>query len=137
MGVARAHAGAPPDLEAAGIRITGRYREDRVYDLIRASVIHCAFQPARIPETYSYTLSIAQAAGLYPICFDVGTQAERIRDTGWGELLPLDLEPAQVNDRLVAVRTRLLRDARVPPPRFRLYPSILSDYYGLADRPAA
>jgi len=95
-----------------------------------------AFFPSVWPETYSYTLSEALRAGLFPVAFDIGAVAARIRAAGWGLVLPWEMvhDPARVNDTLLAAE-------RTPPPRTqpavvgeRLYPSIVADYYGLATK---
>ena len=56
------------------------------------------------PETYSYTLSEAVLAGLYPVTFDLGAPAERMAAWGYGQCLPVDLmrDPAGINAALLA-----------------------------------
>ena len=56
----------------ANVAISGEYREDEVFELMRARCVHCALFLSIVPETYSYTLSIAQAARLYALGFDLG-----------------------------------------------------------------
>ena len=56
----------------ANVAISGEYREEEVFELMRARRVHCALFLSIVPETYSYTLSIAQAAGLYALGFDLG-----------------------------------------------------------------
>jgi hypothetical protein len=113
--------------------ITGKYEESHVGALIKASGANIALFPAVWPETFSYTLSLAYQHGLFPISFDLGAPANRIRECGWGELWPLNIwdDAKKMNDRLCALS--------VPPQPKQLaifskndtYPSLLRDYYGL------
>jgi hypothetical protein len=64
------------------------------------------FLPALWPETWSYTLSQMWQAGLSVVAFDLGAQAERIRATRRGRLLPLGLPPAAACRALLAYRPR-------------------------------
>ena len=54
------------------------------------------------PETWCLSLAEAWQAGLAVAAFDVGAQAERIRGTGRGFLLPLGLPAGSVNNALLA-----------------------------------
>ncbi len=118
------------DLRQSGrITISGRYAEDEVFELLEESASHAAFLPSVWPETFSYALSIAFAAGLQPVCFDMGAQAERIGQTGFGQLLPLDSTPSSINDALLA----LAAAGRPNGPLLsadREYADIWADYYG-------
>lgn len=128
------------DMTAVGelhnVEVTGPYRPGELPGLLEKSRCHLAFLPAVWPETYSYTLTQAFQAGLYPVCFDLGAPAARIREVAWGELLPLELRlsPKKINEALLAC---------APPPRphgllGRLggsYASIERDYYGLGATP--
>jgi O-antigen biosynthesis protein len=114
------------------INLTGRYAEKELPRLLTKGRCHLAFFPAVWPETYSYTLSEAWFAGLYPVAFDLGAIASRIRRVGWGRILPLEMasDPAGVNDALLA-----LPPPPPPPSNFdpvagaRQYRTIWSDYY--------
>ena len=75
------------------VHISGRYREDELFDLLASRRPHLAFLPSECPESFMYTLSIAMAAGLFVVCFDLGAQAERVRSWGWGMPVELDLAP--------------------------------------------
>jgi len=110
------------------VSITGPYREDEVFQRIRDLRLSVAFFPAVWPETYSYALSIALAAGLYPVAFDIGAIAERIRATGYGRLLKLTQDPTTCLEALFEAA----RHAGAPPPASigASYASVLQDYYG-------
>ena len=89
------------------VRVWGRYRENEVYSRLAAARCHIAFLPSLWPETYMYTLSAVMASGLYTICFDLGSQASRLRRWGWGQLLPLDTAPTAINDTFLAAAQSL------------------------------
>src|SRR5262249_48193354 len=112
------------------VRITGRYREHEVYARLAQARSHLAFLPSVWPETFMYTLSIAMAARLFVVCFDSGAQAERVRDGGWGQVLPLDASASSINDVLLSAAASL-RDGRAAPlpPRSTTYPQLLTSYY--------
>jgi len=89
--------------KSENIKITGRYKESEVYDLLAAEQPQMAFLPSVWPETYSYTLSIAMAAGLPIAVFDIGAQAERLRSEPAGLLLTLDMarRPDLINEAIL------------------------------------
>lgn len=83
------------------IFITGPFAEEEALDLIERQQGHLAFLPSVCPETWSYALSHAWAAGLPVMAFDLGTIAERIGQIG-GICLPFGLSPSAINDALLA-----------------------------------
>lgn len=86
------------------------------------------------PETFVYTLSEAWRAGLYPVAFDIGALAERIRGAGYGALIPLSQDAKQINRELIKIAETLHQRKA---SRFTLgqdYPQVLQNYYGL-DKP--
>ncbi len=91
--------------EATGrIFVTGPYREDDLPALIAQVQPHLAFLPSVWPETWCYALGAAWRSGLTAVAFDIGAQAERIRATGRGWLLPLGLSPSAINNALLALK---------------------------------
>jgi glycosyltransferase involved in cell wall biosynthesis len=116
------------------VQITGRYRERDVYDLLASRRPHLAFLPSECPESFMFTLSIAIAAGLFVVCFDLGAQAERLRRWGWGRPISLELQPGQINDELIAAAHALARKPDPPPaPAPADYPRALTSYYSFTD----
>jgi glycosyltransferase involved in cell wall biosynthesis len=117
--------------ELPNVSITGRYREEEVFDLLEPLHGHCAFFPSVWPETYCYTLSIALLGKLFPVAFDLGAPAERIRAAGVGHVFPLTTDAAAINGELLSLTPRLaapLPESREVPAS---YPRLLADYYGL------
>jgi hypothetical protein len=119
--------------ELPNVRLTGPYSAGGLPALLNFHKPHLCFFPAVWPETFSYTFSVALQCGLFPLAFDLGAIADRIRTSGFGELLPLDLsvEPERINERLLACGAALSSMAKPRVPQVR-YPDILSDYYGFA-----
>jgi len=87
-------------LEAGALAVTGPYREDEATALVAAQQCDIAFLPSIWPETWCFTLTLAWRAGLPVAAFDIGAQAERIRRTGRGLVLPLGLPVAALVERL-------------------------------------
>jgi GT2 family glycosyltransferase/glycosyltransferase involved in cell wall biosynthesis len=119
-------------------RYTGKYNEESVGELIATSGADIALFLSLWPETFSYTLSLAFQYGLYPVSFDLGAPANRIRDSKWGELWPLSLaaEPAKMNDLLLAMRPPARPEELALWRKEKAYPSLLEDYYELRLRGA-
>ena len=89
-------------LATGRVFVTGPYAADEAVGLIKAQHASLALLPSIFPETWCFTLGESWRAGLRVVAFDIGAQAERIRRTGRGILLPLGLFPAQINNALVA-----------------------------------
>ena len=87
----------------AGVLVTGAYKADEAQDLIMESGADLAFVPSICPETWCFVLTEAWRAGLYAVVFDLGAQAERVRATGRGAILPLGLSPERINNALLSV----------------------------------
>jgi glycosyltransferase involved in cell wall biosynthesis len=68
-----------PRLAARRIRSTGKYREAELAGLIARIRPHVVWFPAQWPETYSYTLSAALAAGLPIVAARIGAFPERLQ----------------------------------------------------------
>ena len=112
------------------VHVTGRYRETEVYDRLKAVRCHLAFLPSECPESYMYTLSIAMAARLFVVCFDLGAQAVRVKDWGWGKAIPIELGAAAINDALIDAAKSLSASSSPPEaPQAAQYPDVLASYY--------
>jgi len=90
-----------PLLATGKVFITGRYSDAEAPHLLRREQPDVAWLPSVWPETWCYTLDYALGAGLPVLAFDLGAIAERLRAAGVGTLVPLELPPARVNDRLL------------------------------------
>ena len=83
--------------------ITYRFAPEKAVAEITAQGADIAFIPSIWPETWCFALSDAWAAGLKAAVFDIGTQAERVRATNNGWVLPLALPPLAINNTLTAL----------------------------------
>ena len=88
-------------LAAGPVFITGQYLEPDAVSLVRAQSADLALLPSVWPETWCFTLGQAWRAGLRAAVFDLGAPAERVRRTGWGEVLPLGMQAAALNNWLL------------------------------------
>lgn len=90
-------------LMAAGpIFVTGPFEAQEATALIRAQEGTIGFVPSVVPETWCYALTDLWRAGLRAAVFDLGAQAMRVRETGWGFCLPHEATATQINDALLA-----------------------------------
>jgi glycosyltransferase involved in cell wall biosynthesis len=90
-------------IDTGRAEITYRFAPDRAVAEITAQGADLAFIPSIWPETWCFALSDAWAAGLKAAVFDIGTQAERVRATNKGWVLPLALPPLAINNTLIAL----------------------------------
>ena len=89
-------------LATGRVFVTGTFAAEEAVPLIKAQQATIALLPSIFPETWCLSLAEAWQAGLAVAAFDVGAQAERIRGTGRGFLLPLGLPAGSVNNALLA-----------------------------------
>ena len=113
------------------VTIEGAYAEADLASRLAELAPDILWFTALWPETFSYTLSAAFAAGILPIAFDFGAIAERIRQTGFGRLLPVDLM-FDVDATLEALLHAKPSSARLAPEDPVTYEAPLRSYYGLA-----
>jgi glycosyltransferase involved in cell wall biosynthesis len=112
------------------VTITGRYREEDVYEKLAEARCHLAFVPSVCPESFMFSLSNLMAARMFVFCFDLGAQAERLRRWGWGRALPMEASPSAINDTLSATARSLASGPPAPPaPQGTRYSQILTSYY--------
>jgi GT2 family glycosyltransferase/glycosyltransferase involved in cell wall biosynthesis len=83
--------------------VTYRFAPERAIEEIAAQQPDIGFIPSVWPETWCFALSDAWAAGLRVAVFDIGAQAERVRATGRGWVLPLALSSAAINNSLLSL----------------------------------
>ena len=92
-----------PLLATGKVFITGRYGEGEACHLLEREDVDVAWFPSVWPETWCYTLDEALQAALPIVTFDIGALAERLHNHSEALLLPLSLEPRQINDHLLRV----------------------------------
>jgi glycosyltransferase involved in cell wall biosynthesis len=118
----------------SNITITGRYQEDEALERLISADPDLVWFPAVTPETYCYTLSTVFVAGVYPVAFDFGAIAMRIRETGWGELMSLEymLDPERTAERLATMSIPKQPEGAARLSNLRSYAKPLTSYYELA-----
>jgi glycosyltransferase involved in cell wall biosynthesis len=112
------------------LTITGAYEAERLPELLRASHCAVALFMSVWPETFSYTLSEAYRAGLWPVVFDLGAPAERVRATDIGTVIPATKEPAEICKVVTSIGRASIHGARAIEVGSE-YASIVEDYYDL------
>jgi GT2 family glycosyltransferase/glycosyltransferase involved in cell wall biosynthesis len=101
------------------VEVTGAYEAGDLPEQLAALDADVALFLSPWPETYSYTLSEALAAGLTPVAYEIGAIGERMRDLGCGVLRPLDCPPEQMVDAIreaAGQKVQPMRFLAAPPP---------------------
>ena len=107
--------GQSPD---APLTILGSYAEDALPVLLAGEHADVLFFPAQVPETYSYTLSIALAVRTPIVASSLGAFTERLAGRAQSRLLAWDATPEQWNAALLEAgraATRPASNATVSP----------------------
>jgi glycosyltransferase involved in cell wall biosynthesis len=83
------------------LSVHGSYDDGQLPQLLAAEHADVLFFPAQIPETYSYTLSIAIAWRTPIVASALGAFTERLAGHPRTRLLPWDAAPSEWNDALI------------------------------------
>jgi FkbM family methyltransferase len=73
------------------VHLLGAYKEGEAVSRIAAAKVDLAWFPSVCPETFCFTLSEAIYAGIFPVAFNIGAPANRLREYSWGAVMSLDL----------------------------------------------
>ena len=79
-----------------GVSVTGPYKEHEIWSLLQKESPQAIFLPSVLPETYSYTLSIALNTNLPVISFNLGAIGRRLRERN--RATDLLLAPSLISD---------------------------------------
>lgn len=115
----------------SNVTVTGRYEREALPALVERSACTLALFLSIWPETFSYTLSEAIGLGLYPVSYDLGAPAERLRAFGHGALLPPDTSARAICEALLTEGRRRHDGEHTSPTAS--YASMTRGYYGLDD----
>lgn len=111
------------------VKLMGRYERLDIVKKIHAERPDLIWIPSVLPETFCFTLSEAVAAGVQPVVFDLGAQADRVRSLEWGSVMPLELmrDPKRAASFLASCE---ISDAvkGLPEKLIRRYPTYDSYY---------
>ncbi|MDQ6881261.1 MAG: glycosyltransferase, partial [Pseudomonadota bacterium] len=104
----------------AALSVHGAYDEKDLPKLLDWLKPDLVWFPAVWPETYSYTLSAALAAGLPVVAPDIGSFAERLDGRRWSWIEPWDTPPAEWLAFFKRVREENFIAAMSPSPQHLL-----------------
>lgn len=82
----------------------GKYKREKLPQLLSENGIDLVCLFSIWPETYSYTLTEAVACGIPVISFDLGAIAERIKKYNLGYLVPVGATSAEIIDAVNRIR---------------------------------
>jgi GT2 family glycosyltransferase/glycosyltransferase involved in cell wall biosynthesis len=106
------------DALSNSLSVSGRYEIEDLHGLIERVAPHLLLFPQRWPETYSYTLSEAFAAGVPVLAPDIGAFTERTEGIPWCWTYPLHLPPAELVVKLLDIRKQFeCGQPNAPAPR--------------------
>jgi hypothetical protein len=95
------------------VTMIGAYKSESIDGLLARAGGQIAFLPSVVPETYMLALTECVRSGCYPVVFDLGAQAERVRALGWGTILTLATPPNAIAELLATVDIPPLEPERV------------------------
>ena len=124
-------------LRELGVSISGAYRDDELVSRIVEAGFDIAWFASVWPETYCYTLSAALRAGAFPVAFDIGAIAGRLRSMRWGHLMPIEafFDPKRVVNELAGLPTSPF-PAQTADCYVLAESSFINQYYDLPPLPA-
>jgi len=99
----------------AHVSIHGQYAEGELPTLLAAERPDVIWFPAQVPETYSYTLSVAIASGIPIVAAALGALPERLAGNASALLVPWDAEPPAWNEALLRAGSGARAEAQRPP----------------------
>jgi hypothetical protein len=117
----------------ANLVVNGAYYDNELQSILSQVRPHIVWFPARIPETFSYTLSAALESGLPVIAGDLGAFAERLDGREWSWVVPWNYSASDWNRMFVELRHSHFKTGVSPSPPGRRGPaysqfSYLADY---------
>ncbi len=95
-------AASRPLPDDAGVTVLGEYDERALPEALAREAADVLFFPAQVPESWSYTLSAALAAGLPIVASALGALDERLAGRPQATLVPWDAPASAWNDALAA-----------------------------------
>ena len=91
-----------PQWPETPLTIHGQYDDAELPRLLAAEKADVVWFPAQVPETYSYTLSVALASGLPIVASALGALPERLAQHPRSVTVPWNAPPAEWNGALLA-----------------------------------
>jgi glycosyltransferase involved in cell wall biosynthesis len=114
---------------SGALSVTGSYRQEDVVGLINDYDPHIVFFSQHWPETYSFTLSEAFAAGRPVLVPQIGAFPERVEGVPWCWTYPVDWDAAAVVAFLEDIRAAHFLTGKEPgtPARNRVGPKSIDE----------
>lgn len=119
--------------EYDNVVVTSQYQPEKLPMLINQYECKLAVFFNIWPETYSFTLSEAIYNGLYPVVFDLGAPAERLRALKFGRIISFTREEKKINQLFLKIGHEI---NQLPERVIELGCTVgnfLENYYGLRD----
>ncbi|MEW6560999.1 MAG: glycosyltransferase family 4 protein [Pseudomonadota bacterium] len=88
------------------VTITGRYSHEELPNLIAKSGVNLMLLPSIVPETFSYVIHELIQMELPIVCFNLGAQADALRDYTLGRVIP-PLDAGELLDALLVAHDDL------------------------------
>ena len=104
-----------PQWPQAALSIHGQYADGELPTLIAAERPDIIWFPAQVPETFSYTLSVAMASGVAIVASSLGAFPERLANHPGALIVPWNAAPEQWNEALLRAGQALIPAS--PPAR--------------------
>jgi glycosyltransferase involved in cell wall biosynthesis len=95
----------------APLSITGSYPDARLDELLSLERADAVLFLSQVPESYSYTLTVAMRSGATIVAPDFGAFPERLKGSRSAVLFPLATPPAGINDLLLELLSPAVRTA--------------------------
>lgn len=87
----------------SNVHITGKFEQDALEDILIEEDCHAALFLSHWPETYSYTLTEALLAGLWPVVLPIGALCSRVKSMKCGTVLPENAGATEINKTLISL----------------------------------
>ena len=91
-----------PQWPEAPLSVTGTYPDARLDELLALERADAVLFLSQVPESYSYTLTVALRAGVPILAPDFGAFPERLRNQRMATLFARNTQPGAINDALLA-----------------------------------
>ena len=95
----------------APLSITGSYPDARLDELLALERADAVLFLSQVPESYSYTLTVALRSGAPIVAPDFGAFSERLKGARSATFFPWNTQPGAINDLLLAALNPAVRTA--------------------------
>ncbi|MFK4136210.1 glycosyltransferase [Pseudomonas luteola] len=100
----------------ANVNMLGKYKEEEIHELAYIYGPDFFLFYSQLPETFSYTLSLAFRLGVWPLASNIGAIPERIIKSGFGTVFDLDIHPQKLCSLIISLASKKKSSENLPPP---------------------